>query len=176
MNDLNNILERYKLGYRYFINLEFENGEVFTGIDFRDAIFDGCFFAVSFLGIDFTNAKFINCNLKTSDFCKCNLTNVVFENCLLEHVEFLENNINHTVLVNCSCYGQPVTLNKTTGVIEAFMTPLVKELYKHIPEFSEIASHHNDNLEYAVYGELPQKLLVDITTHNEVTDFTKKCF
>jgi hypothetical protein len=53
---------------------------------------------------------------------------------------------------------------------------LVQELYDNVPEFSKMTDHEKDELTYVVFGELSIRLFEDITTNNQTTDFTKKCF
>ena len=174
--DIQNIIEKYKAGHRYFLNLDFDKGEKLAGQKLADTTFDNCCFSVDFSRTDFTNSKFANCNLKCCDFSNCNLTNTIFENCSLESAEFKNAKIDGTTLINCHCYGQIVTLEKTTGEVETYKDPLVKELYDNIPEFSKVADHLNDDLRYTVYGELSLKLFDDIATNTETTSFTVKCF
>ncbi len=174
--DIQNIIEKYKAGHRYFLNLDFDKGEKLAGQILADTTFENCFFSVDFSKWDFTNARFVDCNLKGCDFSLSNLTNTIFENCLLEGAEFKNAKIDGTSLNNCHCYGQMVTLDRTTGEIEIIKHPLVKELYDNVPAFSEIADHLNEELYYMVYGELSIKLFNDITKNIEITDFTKKCF
>lgn len=170
------ILEKYKTGHRYFINLDFAKGEELTGQILSDITFDNCFFSVDFAQTDFRNAKFINCNLKVCNFSGCDLSDCVFENCSFEETEFVNASIERTTLINCYYYGQIVSLNKETRKLETFKTLLVKELYENVPEFDRIADHFNDELDYIVYGELSLKLFDEITTNNELTTFTKDCF
>ncbi len=174
--DIQNIIEKYKAGHRYFLNLDFDKGEKLAGQILVDTTFDNCCFSVDFSQTDFTNTKFANCNLKCCHFSNCNLTNTIFENCSLESAEFKNANIDGTRLTNCHCYGQLVTLDKATGELETVKDPLVKELYDNVPEFSKVADHLNDELLYVVYGELSIKLFEDITTNKETTSFTSKCF
>jgi hypothetical protein len=141
-----------------------------------NATFDNCCFSVDFSETDFTNASFINCNLKGCDFSHCNLTNTFFQNCSLEDAEFKNANVDRIFLNNCYCYGQLVSLDKTTRELETIKDPLVKELYDNIPEFSKVADHSNDDLPYVVYGELSIKLYDNIVANNQVSDFTIKCF
>lgn len=174
--DIQKIIEKYKEGNRYFLNLDFDNGEKLIGLLLADTTFENCCFSIDFSETDFTNSKFVNCNLKCCDFSKCNLTKTLFESCSLESVEFKNAKIDGTSLNNCHCYGQIVMLDKTTGQLETLKDPLVKELYDNVPEFSKVADHLNDELVYVVYGELSLKIFDDITTNNETTDFTMKCF
>ena len=67
-------------------------------------------------------------------------------------------------------------LDTTTGQLETFKDPLVKELYDNVPEFSNVVDHMDDELSYSVYGDLSRKLFDDITINKETTNFTRKCF
>ena len=174
--EIQNIIEKYEAGHRYFLDLNFDKGEKLTGQLLTDTTFDNCYFSVDFTETDFSNSKFANCNLKCSDFSNCDLTNTIFENCSLESAEFKDAKIDGTSLTNCHCYGQVVTLNKANREFETYKDPLVKELYDNVPAFSKIADHLNDELLYVVYGELSIKLFDDIITNNETTSFTFKCF
>jgi len=174
--DIQYIIEKYKTGHRYFINLDFDKGEKLTRQILTDTTFDNCCFSIDFSQTDFANAKFVNCNLKGSNFSLCNLTKTIFENCSLESAEFKNANIVDTSLTNCFCYGQLVLLNKATGELETFKDPLVKELYDNVPEFSKLTNHSNDESLYDVYGELSIKLVDNIVSSNQVSDFAKKCF
>jgi hypothetical protein len=174
--DMQNIIEKYKTGHRYFINLDFDRNVNLTGLTLADTIFDNCSFSVNFSQTDFTNSKFSNCNLNGSDFSESNLKNTIFENCEIENAEFRNAKIDGTSFTNCHYSGQLVTLAKSTGEFETFKDPLVKELYENIPEFNKATDHLNDELAYAVYGELSIKLFEDITTNSETTNFTIKCF
>ncbi len=173
--DIHSIIEKYKAGYRYFSNLDFDKGEKLTGQLLSNATFENCCFSVDFSQTDFTNAKFANCNLKCSDFSHCNLTNTTFENCSLECTDFKNAKIDGTNLNNCHCYGHVVKL-EATGELESSKHPLVNELHNNVVEFSKVADHLNDELPYMVFGELSLKLFEDITTNNTTTNFTAKCF
>lgn len=173
---MQNIKEKYKTGQRYFINLDLNSSDKLTGLMLVDTIFDNCCFSVDFSQTDFTNSRFTNCNLKGSNFSQCDLTNTIFENCELENAEFRNAKIDGTSLINCHYSGQIVTLDKSTGELETFVDPLVKELYENVPEFSNDSDHLNDELVFVVYGELSLKLFTDITTNNETTSFALKCF
>lgn len=174
--DFRSILEKYKAGHRYFINLDLEKGEELAGQILSDITFDNCSISVDFFQTDFRSTKFINCNLKDCNFSHCNLTDNIFENCSLEGTAFVKVHFEQSTLINCTCYGQVVSLNKVTGKLETFKTTLVKELYENVPEFDRIASHLNDELDYIVYGELSLKLFDELSTNNEPTTFIKNCF
>jgi hypothetical protein len=175
-SNIHNIIDKYKAGQRYFINLDFDKGEKLVGFTLTNIIFDNCCFSVDFSNTDFSNSKFINCNLKGCDFINCNLTNSTFDKCSLEGASFKAAIIKNTSLTNCYCYGQPVQLDKSTGELERYKDPFVKELYDNVPEFNEMTDHTTDDLPYIVYGELSWKLFEEITGNNTTTDFTKKCF
>lgn len=175
--DIQSIIEKYTEGHRYFLNLDLDKGEhLLSGQLLADTTFDNCCFSLDFSQTNFTNTKFINCNLKGCDFSQCNLTHTIFENCALEGAEFTNAQMEQTNLINCYCYGQTVQLDKMTGTLETVKDPLVKALYDYIPEFYTMADHSNDELKYTIYGELSLKLFEDISIHKEPTDFTQKCF
>jgi hypothetical protein len=174
--NIQNIKDKYKSGLRYFINLDFDKGEKLNGVLLENTIFDNCCFSADFSKTDFSNSKFINCNLKCSDFTNCNFTNTTFENCLLECTIFKDAIIQETLFKDCYCYGQKVYFDKTTHEITSNKNPLVEDLYNNIPEFNKIADHFNDELPYIVYGELSLKLFEDIKTNDKTTDFTNMCF
>jgi uncharacterized protein YjbI with pentapeptide repeats len=81
-------LEAYRSGQRYFSDLDFEYEEGLSKCNFRDAVFENCFLFVDFSNSDFTNAKFISCNLKEIDLHGANLTNAVMTKCLVECAVF----------------------------------------------------------------------------------------
>ncbi len=175
VSHIQNIIEKYKAGYRYFLNLDFDKGEKLTRQLLAGSIFENCSFSVDFSETDFSHSKFADCNLNGSDFSQCNLTNTIFENCSLENTEFKNAKINGTYLHKCYCYGQNVSLDKT-GKLETYKDPLVKELYDSVPEFNKVADHISDDSHYMVYGELSLLLFEDITTNDTITEFTLNCF
>ncbi|AFD08587.1 pentapeptide repeat-containing protein [Solitalea canadensis] len=173
---MQNIIEKYKKGHRYFINLSFEGFSKMTGQILVASIFDNCNISVDCSHTDLTNVKFINCNLKKCDFTHCDLTNATFENCSFENVVFKNADLDGTTFIDCNSHGQMVYLDKITGELETIKHPLVKELYDNVPEFSKIADHLNDELDYLVYSELSLRLVEDITTNTVISDLTKQCF
>ena len=176
MFDIQDIVSKYKIGQRYFINLDFDKGVKMTGQFLVDTVFENCCFSVDFSNTDFSNSKFINCNLKCSDFTNCKLTNSIFKNCFLESVDFKGAMTENISFANCSCYGQIIQMDRTTNDLINVKVPLVKELYDNIPEYSGMIDRTDDDLAYVVYGQLSLKLLDDITRNNNVSDFTQKCF
>lgn len=118
ITDIQNIIGKFNAGHRHFIDLNFDKGEKLTGQILTDTTFDNCCFSVDFSKTDFTNVRFVNCNLKCFDFSSCNLSNAIFQNCLLESAEFKNANIDGTILTNCYCYGQLVSLDKATRELE----------------------------------------------------------
>lgn len=175
MTDLQYIVDKYKNGHRYFVNLGFEEGKL-MGQLLADSTFEYCCLSVDFSNNDFSNSKFINCNLKSSNFSNCNLTDSVFENCSIEFVDFKGAIAKGVIFINCSCYGHNVQLDKITNELIGNKDVLVKELYDNIPEFIEMIDHTYDEQAYFVYGQLSLKLFDDITNSKKITDFTLKCF
>lgn len=149
--DIQNIIEKYNEGHRYFLNLDFDKGEKLTRQTLADTTFENCCFSIDFSQTDLTNARFVDCNLKCCDFSSCNLTNTIFENCSLEGAEFKDAKIELTSLNNCYCFGQLIIFDKMTGQLESYKDPLVRELYDNIPEFDKIADHSDDELMYVVF-------------------------
>lgn len=144
--DIQNIIEKYNEGHRYFLNLDFDKGEKLIRQTLVNTIFENCCFSIDFSQTDLTNSRFINCNLKCCNFSSCDLTNTIFENCSLEGVEFKGAKIELTSLNNCYYFGQLVMFDKMNGQLESYKAPLVQELYENIPEFDKIADHSDDEL------------------------------
>jgi uncharacterized protein YjbI with pentapeptide repeats len=174
--DMQNIIEKYKTGHRYFTNLDFDRSSKLSGLMLAESIFDNCCFSSDFSQTDFTNSKFFNCNLKGSNFSESILKNTIFENCEVENANFRNAKIDGTNFNNCHYFGQLVAITISNGEFETFKDALVKELYENLPEFNQVSDHLNDELAYEVYGELSLKLFEDITINSETTNFTTKCF
>jgi uncharacterized protein YjbI with pentapeptide repeats len=93
-------LEAYKTGQRYFSDLDFEN-EGLSGCTFPDSVFENCYLYVDFCNSNLANTKFISCNLKFIDLRGANITNAFMNKCLvgcamfqgavLENFKFIEN-------------------------------------------------------------------------------------
>ena len=81
------LLAAYANGQREFEDLDMEGGSVqgydLTGIEFRYS----CFY-LDFRDANLTNAKFIDCNIKTTDFRGANLTNALMKGCQVDGTEF----------------------------------------------------------------------------------------
>jgi uncharacterized protein YjbI with pentapeptide repeats len=107
-NFAESILEQYRNGQRYFVDLELEN-ESFDYQDLQDAVFENCFFYSSFRNTNLRNAKFINGNIKTCDFREADLTNAHFENLAVESSQFARAKIDGIYFDNNWAYGQKVT-------------------------------------------------------------------
>ena len=176
MTDIQNIVTDYEKGYRYFINLEFEKGEILSNEILIETTFENCFLSIDFSKTNFSNSKFISCNLKCCDFSNCDLTNTRFENCSLEEAKFKEAIIKNMIIENCFSYGNKVFMNPETRELAPVKTQLVDELYRNVPEFDRKSDHSNDELNYVVFGELSSMLYEDIISNNQTTEFTKKCF
>ncbi|SHM04092.1 Pentapeptide repeat-containing protein [Chitinophaga jiangningensis] len=76
--------ESYNNGQRYFVDLYFEDIEGFTNRDYSGCIFERCFLHIDCSNSNFTNAKFIDSNIKCLDLSNCNLTNALIKNCCVE--------------------------------------------------------------------------------------------
>jgi len=176
MTDIENIASDYKKGHRYFINLEFEKGEILSDEILIETTFENCVFSVDFSKTNFSNSKFISCNLKCCDFSNCDLTNSRFENCSLEETKFNEAVIENITFVDCFSYGNKLFMNPETGELESVKSQLVDELYRNVPEFDRKSDHSNDELNYVVFGKLSLMLYEDIISNNQTTEFTRKCF
>ncbi|RFS21433.1 hypothetical protein DVR12_16175 [Chitinophaga silvatica] len=79
------LLEAYKKGERYFRDLDFEEEEDFSGIDFSNSVFEKCFLhSTNFSGCNLSNTQFLSCNLKCIDLREANLSNALIKNCSVE--------------------------------------------------------------------------------------------
>lgn len=107
-NLLQSVLNQYKLGQRYFYDLDIEI-ESFEGQDLEGIIFDGCSLYVSFRGANLKNSTFINGGIKTCDFREANLTNARFENLCVESTQFARSITENIFFDNNSAYSQMVT-------------------------------------------------------------------
>ncbi len=102
------VLEQYRLGQRYFKNLDIEN-ESFEGQNLEDIVFEYCSLYVSFRGANLKNARFINGGVKTCDFREADLTNARFEFVCIEGIQFARAITDGVYFDNNSCYGQNAT-------------------------------------------------------------------
>jgi uncharacterized protein YjbI with pentapeptide repeats len=80
--------EAFEKGQRKFNDLDFEELDGFSNRDFSGVEFSGCFFALDFRNSNLSNAKFIGCNVKTTDYRQTNLTNALMKNCCIEGTMF----------------------------------------------------------------------------------------
>jgi uncharacterized protein YjbI with pentapeptide repeats len=87
MNPAEIIITQYRLGQRYFSELELEGG-IFDDQNLQDIIFENCFLYSSFRRANLQHAKFINGNIKSCDFREANLTKAHFENVSVEGALF----------------------------------------------------------------------------------------
>lgn len=146
MKTIKQILAHYQSGQRFYRNVDFDNGETYTESDFQDAVFENCYFGVDFSNSNFRNARFSECNLKSTDFSNCDLTKTEIVNCLVESIDFGKSDTSSLVFETNTSYGNEVKINKESNKLEAYMHPLVAELYKCIPDFNKISDHSSDNL------------------------------
>jgi hypothetical protein len=176
MKDICDIVDSYKVGNRYFLNLDFDKGDSLTEQFLSEAIFENCYLSVNFIKTDFSNTKFINCNLKYCEFTNCNLTNSIFDNCSLNIADFNNARIDGISFVNCNHNGQKVHFDDVINKLITSKDQLVEELYNNVPEFSDMIDHEDDELPYVVFGHLSLILSDDIIKSDVITDFTQKCF
>ena len=102
------VLERYRNGERYFVDLDLEK-ESFDDQNLADCVFERCFLYSSFRRANLRNTKFINGNIKTCDFREADLTNAHFENVSIEGAQFARSKTDGIYFDNNWCYGQVVT-------------------------------------------------------------------
>ena len=102
------VLEQYRLGQRYFENLDMEN-ESFEGQNLEDIVFEDCSLYISFRKANLRNAKFLNGGVKTCDFREADLTNARFENVCIESAQFARSKTDGIYFNDNSSYGQNVT-------------------------------------------------------------------
>lgn len=103
-----NFFEAYKNGERHFLDLDFEYLEGFSNKDYSDIIFESCFLYLDFRNSNFTNAKFIGCNVKEIDLRQANLTNAFMTNCLVESALFKGAIVNGFKFLDNYYYGQTI--------------------------------------------------------------------
>ncbi|HYV92016.1 MAG TPA: pentapeptide repeat-containing protein [Chitinophagales bacterium] len=103
-------LEYYKAGQRLFTDLEFENGESFSGVDLSGTTFRNCCFCADFTTTNLTDCKFLDCNIKTSDFSHANLTRAQITGCAVESTEYKGAIITDLIFENNSAYGNTLGL------------------------------------------------------------------
>jgi uncharacterized protein YjbI with pentapeptide repeats len=114
MTDIKNIsefIDLYKNGQRLFVDLEFENGESFSGLDISGTTFKKCWFCADFSNANLTDYKFIDSNIKASDFSNANLTRAVIKGCAVQSTESKGANITDFNFEDNSAYGSTLDLN-----------------------------------------------------------------
>ena len=100
------ILQRYKEGQRQFKDLDIEGD--FSHQNLEEIEFENCFIAADFRHCNLANSKFLNGNIKTSDFRFSTLTNAVFTGLAVEGTEFEGAETEGVVFEGNYCYGQVV--------------------------------------------------------------------
>ncbi|WAC02982.1 pentapeptide repeat-containing protein [Lacinutrix neustonica] len=157
------ILEYYQNGQRFYRNVDFDNGESYADSNFQDAMFENCYFGVEFSNSNFRNARFSECNLKSTDFSNCDLTKTEIFNCLVEAIDFGTSDTSSLIFESNTSFGNEVKINTKSNGLEAYMHPLIEELYKNVPDFDKISDHTSDDLLYSVFGDLSLRLSEQIT-------------
>ena len=112
------LVEAYTNGERYFNGLEFENSERFDGLDFSGSIFENCYFCVFFKNTNLCNSKFINSNIKTTDFSKANLSNAYMTGCNMESTKFKDAIITNFIFENNFFMGNIVGIEFINDAIK----------------------------------------------------------
>lgn len=112
------ILEHYQNGQRFYRNVDFDNRESYVNSNFQDAMFENCYFGVDFSNSNFRNARFFECNLKSTDFQNCDLTKTEIINCLVEAINFGNSDTSDLVFDNNTSFGNEVKINKASNEIE----------------------------------------------------------
>jgi len=111
-------IDSYKKGHRYFSNLDFEYEEGLSNCNFQDAVFENCYLYVDFSNSNFTNAKFISCNLKEIDLRGANLTNAVMTKCLVESAMFQGAIVDNFIFTENYYYGLTLSQNDFAKLLE----------------------------------------------------------
>ncbi len=105
-------IDHYKKGQRLFIGLEFENGESFSGLDISGATFKNCWFCADFSKSTLTDCKFIDSNIKTSNFSNSNLTRAEIKGCSVESTEYNGAVITDLKFENNFAYGNILNITE----------------------------------------------------------------
>lgn len=111
IKNIDNLINLYKNGQRLFADLEFENGESFSGLEISGTTFKNCWFCADFSNANLTDCKFIDSNIKTSDFSNANLTRAEIKGCSVESTEFKGVTITDFNFEDNSAYGNTLDLN-----------------------------------------------------------------
>jgi uncharacterized protein YjbI with pentapeptide repeats len=101
-------LEAYKNGQRTFTDLEFEHGESFHAQDLSNITFNHCWFYADFTQANLTNTKFLDCNIKCSNFREANLTTATITGCPVDGTAFKNAIIKDFIFENNYCQGSVV--------------------------------------------------------------------
>jgi uncharacterized protein YjbI with pentapeptide repeats len=88
IKSIQDLLDAYEKGERYFTSLSFENGESFEGLNLSGSTFEQSWFGAYFTNTNLSNCKFIGCNIKTSDFRGADLTDALFTECNVEATRY----------------------------------------------------------------------------------------
>ncbi len=88
IKSIQDLLLAYEKGERYFTGLSFENGESFEGLNLSGSTFEKSYFCAYFMNTNLSNCKFIECNIKTTDFRGANLTNALIMECSVESTRY----------------------------------------------------------------------------------------
>jgi len=103
-----------------FSGLDFNN-KIFNGFDFHECVFNGSYFSnvkfvncnlkhTEFTEAKFTDCTFINTNLDHSDFVYTKASNTNFNKCSFAHIEWRESNYETIQFQECSFYNSTISL------------------------------------------------------------------
>jgi uncharacterized protein YjbI with pentapeptide repeats len=100
IKSIQDLLDAYEKGERHFMDLSFENGESFEGLNLSGSTFKKSWFCAYFTNANLSNCKFISCNIKTSDFREADLTNALFTECNVESTRYKGSKIGGLIFEN----------------------------------------------------------------------------
>src|SRR5687768_3004314 len=111
MKSVEEFLDAYRNGERYFHDLEFDHEESFKAQDLRGSTFKNCWFSADFTYTNLKGCKFFNCNLKTSDFSNANLSRASMKDCTVESTSYIGATVDGFVFEGNFHYGAIVGQN-----------------------------------------------------------------
>jgi uncharacterized protein YjbI with pentapeptide repeats len=106
-DQVQDLLNRYRLGERHFVGVEVEHGNL-QGVALPNAVFEDCCLNVDFRRSNLKNSRFINSNIKTCDFREANLTDACIESSSVEATRFKDAVTEGFVFRNNHCYSLTV--------------------------------------------------------------------
>jgi uncharacterized protein YjbI with pentapeptide repeats len=108
IKSIQDLLDAYEKGERHFTDLCFENGESFEGLNLSGSTFEKSWFCAYFTNTNLSNCKFIDCNIKTTDFRGANLTNALIMQCSVESTRYKGSKMDGFIFENNYFMGNTV--------------------------------------------------------------------